>query len=128
MKLVEHLKEALPKAEKIYVLSCESLDEKRLDIHYSKDWKSAIIWVNHHIAYFNIGSLHFTVDVTAKSYLDGRSNAEVFVASSFNELEKMLCYRYGGKGWEQVDPELAAWVSGSRLFKNLTHKHRRQVK
>ncbi|MFC1609902.1 hypothetical protein ACFL6C_03000 [Myxococcota bacterium] len=88
-------------------------------------WQAPIIWGSHTVTYFESGGLHYAVDGTAWDYIPTKEGgsppvAEVMVASSRAELEKLLQQHYGpSRPWDTT-PALGAPVGYSDLDWKLT--------
>ena len=115
-KFIRQMRDIRPDLE-IQMLNETSLSSKRrTDITYPEGWKSKILFdASHSVAYFRSGGLHYIIDPTAIDYslylvdVDERDReerpvAEVFVAPTFEEAEKMLCLSHGGAKWKIVTP------------------------
>ena len=85
----------------VHILKCDRVNEKRDGVE--PEWSEFGWFHEHSITYFVIDGFHFTIDLTAKDYSQGRVDAEIFVAKSLEGLRDMLCSYYGGLEWNIND-------------------------
>ncbi|MFA5005638.1 MAG: GNAT family N-acetyltransferase, partial [Candidatus Omnitrophota bacterium] len=105
------LKAYLPAIKALGLLKSGWLGNKRDDLEYPKNWGSILQQYGydcHYLLYFNYGGYHFALDATSLEYRyqDFKNDiypVEIFYANTLEELDKLLCYLYGSKGWETVD-------------------------